>query len=77
MAQDWATVRGCRVNLCTSMIAAGCTMPQVQAALRWASPEALDKYNVTQASEFASWLLLARGAHNAGQSDSKGANSDV
>ena len=64
MAQDWATVRGCRVNLCTSMIAAGCTMPQVQAALRWASPEALDKYNVTQASEFASWLFaLARGAH--------------
>ena len=53
------------------MIAAKCTDAQVQAALRWASAEALAEYKQINAEVYGGWILSAEkqkltGLHTAG-----------
>jgi len=48
-----------RRYLATAMMAAKCTNLQIQAALRWASEEALELYAITDESTYGSWLLRA------------------
>ena len=57
--------------LASSMIAAKCTDAQVQAALRWASAEALAEYKQINAEVYGGWILSAEkqkltGLHAAG-----------
>ena len=45
--------------LASAMLAAKCSNAQIQAALRWASAEALDLYAVTSEKSYGDWLLAA------------------
>ena len=40
-------------------MAAGCSGPEIQAALRWASVEALQIYEVVQRETYGDWLIRA------------------
>ena len=51
------SVHSFRSFLASSLLAAGCTDPQIQAALRWSSLEALQEYKVVNAEHYGSWIL--------------------
>ena len=53
------SVHSFRSYLASALLAAGCTDGQIQAALRWASTEALLIYKVIQREDYGDWL--ARG----------------
>ena len=53
------TMHSWRAYLASSMLAAGCSDAQIQAALRWASPDALEIYKVTNREAYGGWLLAA------------------
>ena len=48
-----------RSYLACAMLAAKCSDAQIQAALRWASDEALELYKRTSDEEYGAWLLRA------------------
>ena len=53
------SVHSFRSYLCSAMMAAGCTDGQIQAALRWASDEALQVYKVVQREDYGDWITRA------------------
>ena len=53
------SIHAFRAYLASALLAAGCTDAQIQAALRWASREALQVYSVVQREEYGSWLIRA------------------
>lgn len=53
------SIHSFRSFLASSMIAANCTDAQVQAALRWASAEALAEYKQINAEVYGGWILSA------------------
>ena len=53
------SIHSFRSFLASSMIAAKCTDAQVQAALRWASAEALAEYKQINAEVYGEWILSA------------------
>ena len=50
------SVHSFRSYLASALLAAGCTDAQIQAALRWASAEALLIYKVIQREDYGDWL---------------------
>ena len=55
-AKDYS-VHSFRSFLASSMLAAKCTDPQIQAALRWSSTEALNEYKRVNAEDYGEWIL--------------------
>jgi hypothetical protein len=55
------TLHSFRAYLASSMLAAGCSDTQIQAALRWASEDAVNTYKTINAEGYGSWLLAAEG----------------
>jgi len=53
------SLHGFRAYLASALLAAGCSDAQIQAALRWASREALQVYSVVQREEYGGWLIRA------------------
>ena len=53
------SVHSFRSYLASAMMQAGCTDGQIQAALRWASDDALRLYRRTEADKYGGWLLGA------------------
>jgi len=53
------TLHGFRSYLASAMAAAGCTDSEIQAALRWASTDALKVYKVANAATYGGWLMRA------------------
>jgi len=53
------SVHSFRSYLASAMVAAGCTDGEVQAALRWASEDALKIYKVPNKEQYGGWLLRA------------------
>ena len=51
------SIHSFRSFLASSLIAAGCSDAQVQAALRWASAEALAEYKQINAEVYGGWIL--------------------
>ena len=51
------SVHSFRSFLASSMLAAKCTDPQIQAALRWSSTEALNEYKRINAEDYGEWIL--------------------
>ena len=50
------SVHSFRSYLASALLAAGCTDAQIQAALRWASAEALLIYKVIQREDYGDWI---------------------
>ena len=55
------SIHGFRSYLASALMAAGCTGPEIQAALRWASVEALQIYEVVQRETYGDWIIRAEG----------------
>jgi len=53
------SVHSFRSYLASAMVAAGCSDGEVQAALRWASEDALKVYKVSNKEQYGGWLLAA------------------
>jgi len=53
------SVHSFRSYLASAMVAAGCSDGEVQAALRWASEDALKVYKVANKETYAGWLIRA------------------
>ena len=53
------TMHSWRAYLASAMLAAGCTDAQIQAALRWASADAVEIYKVANREQYGGWLLRA------------------
>jgi len=53
------SVHSFRSYLASAMVAAGCSDGEVQAALRWASEDALKVYKVANKEQYGGWLLAA------------------
>ena len=53
------SIHGFRSYLASALNAAGCTGPEIQAALRWASDDALKVYQVVQRETYGDWLMRA------------------
>ena len=53
------SIHGFRSYLASALMAAGCSGPEIQAALRWASVEALQIYEVVQRETYGDWLIRA------------------
>ena len=53
------SIHGFRSYLASALLAAGCSGPEIQAALRWASDEALQIYQVVQRETYGDWLIRA------------------
>ena len=53
------TMHSFRIYLCNALAAAGCSDNEIQAALRWASVEALNTYRGTSKATYGSWLERA------------------
>ena len=53
------SIHGFRSYLASALNAAGCSGPEIQAALRWASDEALKVYQVVQRETYGGWLVRA------------------
>ena len=53
------SIHGFRSYLASALLAAGCSGPEIQAALRWASDEALKIYQVVQRETYGGWLIRA------------------
>ena len=56
------TMHSFRAYLCNALVAAGFADDVVQAALRWASPEAIKTYRGTHKDTYAGWLRAAASA---------------
>jgi len=61
------SVHSFRSFLCSSLMAAGCTDAQIQAAVRWASEDALKIYKVTNREAYGDWLVRAERAKLTGE----------
>jgi hypothetical protein len=53
------SIHGFRSYLASALLAAGCSGPEIQAALRWASDESLKVYQVIQRETYGGWLIAA------------------
>lgn len=53
------SIHAFRSYLASALLAAGCSGPEIQAALRWASVEALQIYEVVQRDTYGGWLVRA------------------
>ena len=53
------SIHGFRSYLASALMAAGCSGPEIQAALRWASVEALQIYQVVQRETYGDWIMRA------------------
>ena len=53
------SIHGFRSYLASALMAAGCSGPEIQAALRWASIEALQIYQVVQRETYGDWIIRA------------------
>ena len=51
-----------RIYLCNALAAQNCSDSEIQAALRWASVDALNTYRLTSAETYTLWLRAAMGA---------------
>ena len=63
-----------RSFLASSMLAAKCTDAQIQAALRWASAEALAEYKQINAEHYGEWILNSERQKLTGARDADLAN---
>ena len=61
------SIHGFRSYLASALMAAGCTGPEIQAALRWASVEALQIYEVVQRETYGDWIIRAEGSSSPGR----------
>ena len=53
------SIHSFRCYLASALLASGRSDPEIQVALRWASPEALQIYKVHNVEEYAGWLIEA------------------